>query len=855
MGKKNRPQFPPLLGSAGGTADVLSDAAANAETAVQQTNAQLRQRAQTEAATARGTVAQSGKMGYTIPEQNAGKENLNGDFQRERGENASGSSGAQAEAGDRPGVQREKREAQGTIQQEAVHDRARGLNVAEESSQSLSDYGAKTHIVRSENWTHSQPAYTKNGEVYMREDIPEAYRGMIAPHEGTHIMRQTSFQPYLDFVDRTPEMMNVHSDGFAVLLQSIAENRGIDPLDLSGQDIQKLYDELNATVYGHLASRQYDDAMLSGLKDAFRDLDRYFKELDGIHTYYKQSHGNVKTDGGANSGEGTDLLHGGGERADGARAAEQVRGMEEAPGRDPGGNGGGQNAAARPADGGAADLAVGEKISTASLGLPDGSTTDAIYEVVGGDTAYTKKARQIAAARGLRLHLFKGGNLHFIHSGEARGYINGRDVYVRADHALFTADKIMLHESGHDMVAKGEIDLNTVRDRVSQGYGVDGAKKAAELYASAYDGMTADEAWEELVCDSIANMNIFSGTLDSISEKFQGMLNSVKAATEYSNIQQQRDPSSKEGKASRERHAQRGRPIELETMENNRFERLRQSRDDLPPVWYAYSGETFYAYRNNSFMDYSIISKIPLTEENKSLIDAITKEIEENAFRTSEDYRRRLKTLRDAARRRGSDDAAAANGRPTVEDGQLSGNGDRQSADENGDIQRGSGDSRKRVERLSKNGRVMSYDELADMMMYPRKYSREIAKRTDLPPSLYDLAYAMYTGESDQLYRRLRLQQNARGGPMPPAPETPEMARDDSGRMNADPRADGEAVTPRGDGQAEPEEKLPVDYLSILDLGYGPVSASRLRDLLMMGEVEQYVEDGRIRFRRAKDTE
>ena len=87
---------------------------------------------------------------------------------------------------------------------------------------------------------------------------------------------------------------------------------------------------------------------------------------------------------------------------------------------------------------------------------------------------------------------------------------------------------------------------------------------------------------------------------------------------------------------------------------------------------------------------------------------------------------------------------------------------------------------------------------------------------------------------------------------MPPALD---MARNDSGRMNADPRADGEAVTPRGDGQAEPEEKLPVDYLSILDLGYGPVSASRLRDLLMMGEVERYVEDGRIRFRRVKGTE
>ena len=117
------------------------------------------------------------------------------------------------------------------------------------------------------------------------------------------------------------------------------------------------------------------------------------------------------------------------------------------------------------------------------------------------------------------------------------------------------------------------------------------------------------------------------------------------------------------------------------------------------------------------------------------------------------------------------------------------------------------------------------------------------AQFSDRPPSLYDLAYAMYTGESDRLYRQLNAMQAARGGPMQPAPE---MARDDREQMNADPRVDREE-------ESAPE--LPVDYLSILDLGYGPVSASRLRDLLMMGAVERYVEDGRIRFRRANQTE
>ena len=153
----------------------------------------------------------------------------------------------------------------------------------------------------------------------------------------------------------------------------------------------------------------------------------------------------------------------------------------------------------------------------------------------------------------------------------------------------------------------------------------------------------------------------------------------------------------------------------------------------------------------------------------------------------------------------------------------------------------------------------MFEDDLADMMLHPRRFSREekaaflptadrgdadAAQNTNRPPSLYDMAYAMYTGEADRLYRELNAMQAARGGgSTQPAPE---MARDDRERMNADPRVDREE-------ESAPE--LPVDYLSILDLGYGPVSASKLRDLLTMGEVEQYVEDGRIRFRRVKGTE
>ncbi len=73
--------------------------------------------------------------------------------------------------------------------------------------------------------------------------------------------------------------------------------------------------------------------------------------------------------------------------------------------------------------------------------------------------------------------------------------------------------------------------------------------------------------------------------------------------------------------------AQRGRSIELETMENNRFQRLRQFGEELPSQWYAYTREYFYLYNNYSYEDYSVIGKVKIVG-NESLIDSLMQEVE-----------------------------------------------------------------------------------------------------------------------------------------------------------------------------------------------------------------------------------
>lgn len=53
-----------------------------------------------------------------------------------------------------------------------------------------------------------------------------------------------------------------------------------------------------------------------------------------------------------------------------------------------------------------------------------------------------------------------------------------------------------------------------------------------------------------------------------------------------------------------------------------------------------------------------------------------------------------------------------------------------------------------------------------------------------------------------------------------------------------------------GDFSGAGEEALRVDMSSVLDLGYGPIDETSLENLIERGEVEEYVENGVVKFRR-----
>jgi hypothetical protein len=57
--------------------------------------------------------------------------------------------------------------------------------------------------------------------------------------------------------------------------------------------------------------------------------------------------------------------------------------------------------------------------------------------------------------------------------------------------------------------------------------------------------------------------------------------------------------------------------------------------------------------------------------------------------------------------------------------------------------------------------------------------------------------------------------------------------------------------TVKGGASTKNKKKLPVDKESIIDLGYGHINSTKLDELVKSGEVVEYEEDGKIKFRKA----
>lgn len=164
-------------------------------------------------------------------------------------------------------------------------------SVAYTEQQTAADYGVPSFVVDDAAWAKNKgnaPAFSAGGQIYFRETMPEQNRGMYATHEITHVMKQVGYTPYLDFVSKTPDMLDMSTLEARILLEHTAKHRGINPLNTSLSETERinLYDELNATLYGHISSGNMG-GLNEILNTAFYDFSAYVKELNELHERFK----------------------------------------------------------------------------------------------------------------------------------------------------------------------------------------------------------------------------------------------------------------------------------------------------------------------------------------------------------------------------------------------------------------------------------------------------------------------------------------------------------------------------------------------------------------------------------------
>ena len=152
----------------------------------------------------------------------------------------------------------------------------------------VNEYGVEAYVVKKSAWTKNAQSFARQGRIYIKEGLDESWRGVVAAHEVTHVMKQSHFQPYLDFIERTPEMMNMGDVYGQVIMEHCSEHRKLDLFDMDDDQRVNLFDEINAMMYGQYIAGDFVGEFKEKINGAFYDFDAYINELSSIHEQFKK---------------------------------------------------------------------------------------------------------------------------------------------------------------------------------------------------------------------------------------------------------------------------------------------------------------------------------------------------------------------------------------------------------------------------------------------------------------------------------------------------------------------------------------------------------------------------------------
>ena len=163
-----------------------------------------------------------------------------------------------------------------------------GSVAANEADVVVNEYGLPVFVVKDSIFDQNHttaPAFAADGQVFLRETLPDIGLGDIGAHEAGHAMKQRKFEPYIKLLPRVKDMMNSTADS-EVLKKHAAKHCGVDLKNCTPAQERDVYDEICNLVMGaHHAQRQSDIAIVRG---CFTDFDSFLAELVDIHEQYKQ---------------------------------------------------------------------------------------------------------------------------------------------------------------------------------------------------------------------------------------------------------------------------------------------------------------------------------------------------------------------------------------------------------------------------------------------------------------------------------------------------------------------------------------------------------------------------------------
>ena len=144
-------------------------------------------------------------------------------------------------------------------------------------------YGADAFVVEDAAIKERNPkawALTSGGSIYISDSVPAELADVVGFHETVHAAKQKENPQYLDMLENSEDYINYQNDRAKQVLDVVMQARfpGMDLADLSQDQMNTIFDELNAVVWGyHKADLENARAQFA---DMFQDYDAYIADLD-----------------------------------------------------------------------------------------------------------------------------------------------------------------------------------------------------------------------------------------------------------------------------------------------------------------------------------------------------------------------------------------------------------------------------------------------------------------------------------------------------------------------------------------------------------------------------------------------